>query len=255
MRAVTDLLQRWWRQLLFAAWIWTLTGLLPNGRYTAFLRPEFGVVLGLGTVTLLGFFLAGISRTRHRRFGIPQALQMLILILPLAYIWNARGASLGAFAFQNRSLGMPTVDGGRRALSPAGGASPDRSPASESRASNATQTVVRSVTLLDLTYAPRAYEGKRVQLIGMLHGPDPRVAEGFGRDLPLVFRFVISCCAADATPVAALVEGADLLERPDSSWVEVEGTFRTEEVNGSRVPILEDSTIRTIDPPAQPYLY
>ena len=71
----------------------------------------------------------------------------------------------------------------------------------------------------------------------------------------VVFRFVINCCAADATPAAVLVDGEDMPDLPESAWVEVEGTFTLHEKNGRRVPILEKSSIKKIDAPKQQYLF
>jgi hypothetical protein len=223
MNTTKHLLERWWRPLLFAAWIWALTGLLQNGRYTAFLRPQFGYVLVLGTFVLFGFLLTGMPEARRGRFGIPHALRALILLLPLAHLWNARGASLDVYALQNRSLGLPIVDapgGGPDTESPrtspppkqdelAGltGGQSGEGPATESPRP---ASPPKSVTIGDLYYAPRAYEGKRVRLIGMLHKNDPKVKESFGESLLIVFRFVVTCCAADASPMAVLVDGEDL---------------------------------------------
>jgi uncharacterized repeat protein (TIGR03943 family) len=228
-----------------------LTGLLPNQRYTAFLRPEFGYVLGLGTFALFGFVVVEIGDLRPRRFGVAQGLRALILLLPLAYLFNARGASLDAYAFQNRSLGLPNV------IEP----ETDDRPAAPGRVDTPAQAgdvdapASKPVTILDLYYAPRAYEGKRVKLTGMLHKNDPQVEADFGKSLPVVFRFVITCCAADASPVAVLVDGDDLPDLPESAWVEVAGTFRIQEKDGRRVPIVATSIVTEKETPKQPYLY
>jgi len=374
MSTCKSLLQRWWRPLLFVAWIWALTGLLKNERYTAFLRPEFGYVLGVGVFTLLGFLVTGMAEARPRRFGIPQALHVLILLLPLAYLWNAQGASLDAYAFQNRSLGLPSVEmpgneprpdasashavpnssaprksvssedrreaeriaksdpslsqgttdpqptrqvekrAGPSAIPPdpddlaatseqpeeqlpgrkdSSTSLPDpgpvertavkegnvagnpervqsppvaRTPVEESPRGQATKDApqaeagktaapAKAVSILDLYSAPRIYEGKRVKLMGMLHKNDAQVKKDFGRDLLVVFRFVITCCAADAMPSAVLVDGEDMPDLPESAWVEAEGIFTLHEKNGRRVPILEKSSIKKIDPPKQKYLF
>jgi len=417
MNTTKRLLERWWRPILFVAWIWALTGLLKNQRYTAFLRPEFGYVLGLGVFTLLGFLVTGMTESRSRHFGIPQVLHGLILLLPLAYLWNAQGASLDAYAFQKRYLGLPTVavpgddhesdtnsfkedaaatgnpeptvprgipkpscpqesaaDENRRkpermakgnpplptstlesqfghqsetlpkpaavpprmtihivkvgdtlyglarkyygdgkkwsAIADAnqellGGGTlitpgmelkvppPDEAGLTEQTSDETTaarerervqpspvarssmeqktreraedtkpesedaKTLVsaKSVTILDLYYMPAIYEGKRVKLIGMLHKNDPRVKKDFGRNMLIVFRFVITCCAADASPVALLVDGKDLPDLSENSWVEVEGTFNTKEKNGRRVAVLEKSSMKKTAQPRQPYLF
>jgi putative membrane protein len=257
MSVSKKLLQRGWRPLLFVAWIWALTGLLGNQRYLAFLRPEFGIVLGLGTLTLLGFLVTGLTEARSHRFGIPQVLQMLILLMPLAYLWNAQGAFLDAFAFQNRSLGLPSLEAPGADSTPGPGAV-ERTANGESEAPQTASddpAEVEEVTILGLYYAPRLYENKRVKLIGMVHNNYPQVKQDFGKSMPVVFRFVINCCAADAIPVAVVVDGQDLPVLPDSSWVEVEGIFTMLEKNGRRVPMLEKSSLKKTQTPRQRYLF
>lgn len=381
MISARPFLERWWRPLLFLAWFWALTKLLVHQRYTAFLRPEFGYVLGLGTFTLLGFLMTGMGERRSRRFGVPQALHALILLLPLAYLWNAEGMWLGAYAFQKRSLGLPTIDvslsdlradakafnsdtaaihnpeptaprtnpessspqksapdenrlmpplppttpepqtdhrtetrpepadvpaettiyivkdgdtlygiarkhygdgkkwpaiadanqellGGSTAITPGmelrvprlGGAGLVERPSDEPTAARDLERVQTSpvaaklITLVDLHTAHRVYLGKRVKLIGVLHKNDPRVKRDFGKNLHIVFRFVITCCAADAMPVSVMVDGKDLPDLPEGAWVEVEGTFKVQEKNGRLVPMLKKSSMKKTPPPKQRYL-
>jgi len=254
---------RWWRPLLFFAWISALMGLLENGRYTAFLRPEFRYLLVLGGLIMWGFFIAGIGQ-RSSRLSISQVVYGFILFLPLAYLWNAQGASLDTYALQRRWLGHPGVktayDAWGTQCPSASTSSTDEPTEKDQMATGKSETRLtaasaQSVTILDLYYSPKIYEGKRVKLIGVLHKNDPQVRENFGRVMLVVFRFVVTCCAADASPVAVLVDGENLPPLDENSWVEVDGNFRVMENKDQKVPIVEHSTLRTISAPRQPYLY
>jgi len=272
MNALNHLLGRWWRLLLCFAWIWALAGILQNERYLAFLRPEFGYVIGLGVFVLLGFLVTGIGDMRRFRFDIPCALRALILCLPLAHLMKAQGVSLDSYAFQNRFLGPPSV--GMAAPQPSrpeeplpteppfsdrdapiGSEEPSDPPSSAAteNSGNGTSEPI-PVTIVDLYYSPSIYEGKRVRLVGMLHRNDARVKEVLGKDMLVVFRFVINCCAADASPAAVLVDGDAATSISDNTWVEVEGVFRIQQVEEQRAPVIERSTLKAISPPRHPYL-
>jgi len=89
----------------------------------------------------------------------------------------------------------------------------------------------------------------------MLHKNDPQVKKDFSKTFLVVFRFVITCCAADASPAAVLVDGKDLPDLEESSWVEVEGEFKVEEKNSQRVPVLRKSALKQTEAPKQRYLF
>jgi uncharacterized repeat protein (TIGR03943 family) len=281
-------LEAWWRPLVFFTWLWALTGLLKNERYTTFLRPEFGYVIGVGVFTLLGFLVSSLQDRQPKPFGIRQVLRALILLLPIAHLMNAQGTSLDKDAFQNRSLGLPSVHESR-VRSAVSATSPDPAPsAGLSGKAAAPGTIVdaslpkpgakqndfiadnpfspaeppiaslapaKKVTHLDLYDAPKLYEGKRVRLIGMLHKNDPGISKNFGKEMSIVFRFKVSCCVADATPAAVLIDSQGLPDFPEGTWVELEGRFKILEKNGQLIPSISAPKLKQTQPPKQPYLY
>jgi len=234
---IRSLLERWWRPVLFGAWVLALSALLTGRRYTAFLRPEFGYILGLGLFTLLGFLATVRRRSRPQRLSLAQALRALILLLPLAYVVNGLGFTLDAYAFQNRSLGLPTVDLSGSALG---------------TVKAATGPVV-DITIKDLYIERAKYDGKRVRLTGMLHKGDKQIRKTFGRDIPVIFRFIVSCCTADASPGSVLVDGNVSPRLEESSWVEVEGVLML--VGDHGVPVIVQATVKATNEPKEPYLY
>ncbi|MCA9379341.1 TIGR03943 family protein [Candidatus Dojkabacteria bacterium] len=95
------------------------------------------------------------------------------------------------------------------------------------------------------------YIGKEVNVIGFVHHP----AE-LGEDYFLASRFVISCCAVDARPIGLPVEfpgwqGQYALD----SWVQVNGKFTIQELDGERTLIISPDEITQVDQPATPYIY
>jgi uncharacterized repeat protein (TIGR03943 family) len=79
--------------------------------------------------------------------------------------------------------------------------------------------------------------------------PDPGRPSSF-----LLTRFVLTCCAADASPVQVEVEGADPMPAADQ-WVEVTGTWRpgTRLIEGADVAGVRAHRLRPIRRPSNPY--
>jgi uncharacterized repeat protein (TIGR03943 family) len=72
-----------------------------------------------------------------------------------------------------------------------------------------------------------------------------------------VARLVITCCAADATPMKVALTGHQAARLPDDQWVQVDGTLRAgsaTEANGY-TPTIAVSSLTTVDAPADPYEY
>jgi uncharacterized repeat protein (TIGR03943 family) len=88
----------------------------------------------------------------------------------------------------------------------------------------------------------------KVRLVGFV-APDP------GGDGFLLTRFAISCCAADAIPMQVAVRDVPGPIPPSDSWVSVEGTWIPPR-HGARdrlPPVLGATSVRTIEPPVDPY--
>ena len=70
-----------------------------------------------------------------------------------------------------------------------------------------------------------------------------------------VARLVITCCAADATPMKVALTGRQAGELPDNQWVRVAGVLRpgsATEANGY-TPTFAVSSLTTVDAPEDPY--
>lgn len=94
------------------------------------------------------------------------------------------------------------------------------------------------------------FDGEQANFVGFVyHEPD------FPPDVIMVARFIVSCCVADAAPIALPVrwEGS---EKPEiGEWVEVSGTFYSGIFRDSAMPILHLDDYAFVDTPAHPYLY
>jgi uncharacterized membrane protein YcgQ (UPF0703/DUF1980 family) len=112
--------------------------------------------------------------------------------------------------------------------------------------------------VLDLLYAAqdntlrKVFEGKTVQLVGQLM-PDPADAAGSHRFKAV--RMFMTCCAADARPVATSIEVSELPKLPEMTWIKIVGqaTFPVE--NGRRSAVLKAERVEKTEPPPESMLY
>jgi|GEM_PF-1447784 len=244
MKYITHLLSRYGRALLFGAWFYALIGLLPQG-YQTFLRPEFGGLLAVGLLALIGFLFSEMGQFGHDRpFGLNEAIRLLILTVPLAYLPIARTASLDSNAFQRRWTGLSASPDEKTLMS--------TNTALDISALNTER--VREVTLADLCRMPRAYKNRRLAVVGMIHRA-PDIKKRFGDNACVLFRFVVTCCAADAMPAAILLIGEVPADWPNDTWIRAEGQFALRDDQGKPMPTLELSKATRTAKPRRPYLY
>ena len=101
-------------------------------------------------------------------------------------------------------------------------------------------------------------EGRTAEMIGQFM---PAKDDASGRRFQLVRMFMV-CCAADARPVAVMVEKpADPQMRaatdklPELGWVRVTGKVEFPLENGRRVAVLQADKAAPTDPPKEAMLY
>ena len=70
-----------------------------------------------------------------------------------------------------------------------------------------------------------------------------------------VARYVVTCCAADASGVGLPIVWAESAKLATDSWVRVHGKLGATTINGQREPAIVAESIEQIAQPPQPYLY
>ena len=112
--------------------------------------------------------------------------------------------------------------------------------------------------VLDLLYAAQDnalradFENKAVVLYGQLM-PDT-ASNASGKRFKAV-RMFMTCCAADARPVATLVESATLPDLPEMTWIKVTGTATFPIENGRRISVLKAERVEKTSPPDETMLF
>jgi putative membrane protein len=246
MNAADRFFQRWLSTMLFGIWAAALIYLLASQRYTAFLRPGFGLLLALAHFIAMGFMIAALPGERPARLDFNAALRAVVLLVPIIYLMSMPAAMLGSRAFTNRFVG-PSGMTAKRADGPAMTGPPTPSAQGMRRSD-------RELTILDLMLNPEWFDGRRVAFTGMmLH--DEQLAKEFGGRKTVVYRFLINCCAADALPLAVAVDSDQAGNVANDQWVRVAGVFHLHQIDDGQVPMVEDAAVDPVEAPSFPYLY
>ena len=115
--------------------------------------------------------------------------------------------------------------------------------------------------VLDLLYAAqdpslrKDFDGKKVELIGQLMPDKAKKTESPSHKRFKAVRMFMSCCAADARPVATLVEADKIPDLPEMTWVRVIGTSTFPIENGRPVAVLKAERVEKTNPPTETMLY
>ena len=208
MKSPEDVLKRWLHPAVFATWTVFLGYLLVSQRYVAFLRPEFGILLVLAHFIAMGFMLAAMFRTQKTILDTSAVLRALVLLIPVLFFMIMPDTMLGNQAFKKRFIG--TNNGAVSRRSPSNFSDPGRfddpefSPSPE-ELKRRRQAAKREQTILDLYLKSDSFKGQRVVFTGMILR-DEELKSHFGGKDTAVYRFLITCCAADALPLAIALD-------------------------------------------------
>jgi uncharacterized repeat protein (TIGR03943 family) len=111
------------------------------------------------------------------------------------------------------------------------------------------KTLVDWVRTLNIYPEPDSYTGQKVNVKGFVLHP-----ANLPRNYLSVARFVITCCAADAYPVALPVKfTGDRNTYPQDSWLQVKGKMMTETLQGKRQLVIAATELQPISAPKNPY--
>jgi uncharacterized repeat protein (TIGR03943 family) len=227
--------------------------LVVTDAFLAYVKPGMripllaagSILVLLGGATMIKAFVTGTERSHaghgHEDHGHGASRVAYLLVLPLVTIVLVAPAPLGAYAAAR--------EGGDRAAAQVvpevrGVAYPGL-PAPRDGAVD-----LRIGEFLERVYydEARSLEGTPVRLIGFAVNIPER------DDAFLLSRFVISCCAADAFPMQAIVKTPAV--PANDTWLEVVGTWDPDDLGlgqAGRSATLISTSVQPIDPPANPY--
>ena len=259
MKTPEQAIKRWLHPAVFATWAGFLIYILASRRYVGFLRPEFGILLALALFIAVGFMLAAMIRPKTEEINTSAVLRSLVLLVPVLYFVAMPEAILGNQAFNKRFIGTNIGAISRQApsipSSQGAGSYPDIEPPFEDEEIEGTlKKTLPERMILEIYSNPNAYKGKRVIVTGMILR-DEQLKPHFGGRDTAVYRFLINCCAADALPLAIALDSDQADAFANDQWVQVDGIFDLQQINGKPVPIVSEPQIKPVEAPAVPYLF
>lgn len=205
-----------------------LVKIVLDGSYVRYVKPAAAVPVFLAGLVMVGLAVVTLEFGGHRHSGVGAWL----LVLPVLAIYLVAPPALGADS---------VIRAGARSV-----ARPVASFAPLPRVGvvsiSVSELVARAV------WDAGSLRGRRVALTGFV------VHEGAAE---YVARLVITCCAADATPMKVALTGGSAGSLPDDQWVRVVGVVRTgsASVADGYTPTLAVSSLTTVAAPDDPYEY
>jgi uncharacterized repeat protein (TIGR03943 family) len=257
MRSPDKHLKQWLYPIVFGTWTLLLIYLLVTKSYIAFLRPEFGLLLALALFIAMGFLVAALIRRSTTEMDLSGVLRALVLLLPILYLIIMPDTMLGSKAFKNRYIGPTNMTMGRQYKSRQSVQGAEKNFFSRSQTDengNAKQGSPYERTILDLFRNPKLYQGQRVIFTGMILR-DEQLKQHFGGRDTAVYRFLITCCAADALPLAVAVDPDQAGDFTKEQWIQVDGIFELHHINGKPVPLVQNAVLSPVAAPQVPYLF
>ena len=205
-----------------------LVKIVLDGSYLWYVKPAAAVPVFLAGVVMVGIAVVPWDFGGHRHSGVA----VWLLVLPVLAVYLVAPPALGADS---------VIRAGARSV-----ARPVASFAPLPRVGvvsiSVSEFVARAV------WDAGSLRGRRVALTGFV------VHEGAA---DYVARLVITCCAADATPMKVLLSGGSVGLLPDDQWVRVVGVVgggAASAVDGY-TPTLVVSSLATVAAPGDPYEY
>ena len=265
---MTNALNRWLPPLTLGTWSGILLYFYMSGRLAAFLHPTFRPGVVVSGAVLLALALSAVftksdsgccedDACSHAvtRMTAGKLLTFAALILPLMLAVGISRDSFGLTAIQNRGVATDATGlvGASRAS-----AQSDENTGTADQFIPKTPSGNIAASIIDLLYAAQDaslrpdFEGKTVEIVGQLMAEN--VANPNGNRMKVV-RMYMTCCAADARPIAAIIELPKKTEVPDLSWVRVVGkpAFPTE--GGKTLAVVKVESISVTPPPEETMLY
>lgn len=114
----------------------------------------------------------------------------------------------------------------------------------------ADRTILDWVRAFNSEADPAVFAGQPADVIGFVFH-DSRLKDGQF----FAARFAVSCCVADATGIAVIVQWPQAAGLADNSWVRVRGPVQVAQLEGKPLPLVVADSVEAVPQPDQPYLY
>jgi uncharacterized repeat protein (TIGR03943 family) len=231
-----------WGSLLLKYWLTGALNVLIHPNY-------FGLVAGTGAALLLMGIIKGYQLYRDPGSAAPATGHISLLPSGWTTALLLVTAGLGLMTTPRVFASTTAIQRGVTEAVTATRAQP-QSFRSQSKPEN--RSLVDWIRTLNTYPEPDTYSGQKVNINGFVVA-----APQLGNNYFLLTRFILTCCAADAYPIALpvqLTSDSSSAYKPDS-WLQVQGKMATVTLEGKRQLVVVATDVQSISPPQNPYDY
>lgn len=230
------------RLLLLAIWgtffLWLLT--LGKQHLARLLHPGLWWLVGCGAAIFALFLFASFrSRDRRPRQALYMELtSLLVMLVPLLFFFHVRTARFNEVTLATRTVNSDTmlrmkefeVEAARQIAEEIGeGETP----------------------LTSLFFEADKYEGKEVEVVCQTF-----VNEQLPEHRVMCYRYLITCCAADAQPIFVFINTENMEELvAGERWVKVRGSVALMGEKNKKVIAITPDLLEYVEEPTFPYAY
>jgi uncharacterized repeat protein (TIGR03943 family) len=192
------------------------------------------ILIAIGLIALVREHVPRLRRIDSAEHGSRMRVAWL-LVVPVLAIFVVQPGALGAYSASRGGGGV-------------GQAPPDSNGFTPLPKGKSVPDTVKDFSERALWDHGRTLTGRQVVLSGFV---TPRDHQHF-----YLTRMLITCCAADASPIEIRIDGAGA-GRPANTWVQITGTYagidHSEPAGTDPVPIVQAERIAVISQPKNPY--
>lgn len=229
--------------IILGSWTVFLIWLLSAGQrqLAKLLHPNLWWLLHGAVFVLVLFILSQYKRqntSTNPQTSLLQIPAYLILFLPILFYLPAKTSQLDSASFEKRSL---ITD--NRIL-------PSKTTSGQILSDNPDEQANSDTSLTQLNFNFKNYEGKEVEVVCRTYLndrlPEKRI---------MCYRFLITCCAADARPIFIFLQPPDDTTIEHDKWIKATGILNSIRYAEHDLPSLTAETIEYVEEPLFPYAY
>ena len=237
---------------VFFVWMLALVWLFLDNNFQHFLKPSFkGLVAASLVISFILF--AGLAThiiqsdkgTGHKYSW----LNGLILLIPVVFIFFGGQNTLGEYAMQKRSLAASVVQEKSKAE--------EKSPLEEIKPLNTIEQEAqesfdpdKDISISTLVREFDRFDGKQVSIQGLY----ATTISGH-EELSAVFRYLVTCCVADAQPVGVFVSSDAAPQIKNNQWVRAVGQVELRKMDGFDVIFMDAKNLEPLEQPDKKAVY
>lgn len=218
---------------IFFLWLIT-TGQEHLGRL---LHPRLWWIIGCGAVILFLFLVVHLCTVVQHRGGRETILHLpglLMLSVPLLFFSQVMGARFDGDTLMKR--GLQTDEGFLQGMV----TSTEKVGTNEGS----------EVSLVKLVSQHEEYIGKEVEVVCQTFAD-----ERLPKNTAMCYRFMITCCAADAAPVFIFLQHPDTVVIENDKWVRVQGLMSMLGEEGVAIPSIAINAVVYVEEPSIPWAF